>query len=84
MSSLLRAGVARAITTPPVGITHGNWGAQTHTRAEGVDLDLWATALVLEQGGTQVAISQVFCRGSLTSARVLSRRLIAGDGSLVV
>jgi hypothetical protein len=59
MSPSLRAGVARAITTPPVGITHGNWGAQTHTRAEGVDLDLWATALVLEQGATQVAIVDI-------------------------
>jgi hypothetical protein len=59
MSALLRAGVARAITTPPVGIAHGNWGAQTHTRAEGVDLALWATALVLAQGDTQVAIIDV-------------------------
>jgi hypothetical protein len=52
----LQAGVARAVTTPPVGITHAHWGAQTHTRAEGVDLDLWATALVLANGDTQVAI----------------------------
>src|SRR5215510_736715 len=59
MSALLRAGVARAIITPPVGITHGNWGAQTHTRAEGVDLDLWATALVVAQEDTQVAIVDV-------------------------
>lgn len=56
MSPRLRAGVARAVTTPPVGITHAHWGAQTHTRAEGVDLDLWATALVLADGEIEVAI----------------------------
>src|SRR5262245_40830009 len=56
MPPQLRAGVARAITTPPVGITHAHWGAQTHTRAEGVDLDLWATALVLADGETEVAV----------------------------
>ena len=56
MAPRLRAGAARAVTTPPVGITHAHWGAQTHTRAEGVDLDLWATALVLGDDHTQVAI----------------------------
>ena len=56
MAPQLRAGVARAVTTPPVGITHARWGAQTHTRAEVVDLDLWATALVLANGATEVAI----------------------------
>ncbi len=56
MAPQLRAGVARAVTTPPVGITHASWGAQTHTRAEGVDLELWATALVLAEGETEVAI----------------------------
>jgi hypothetical protein len=56
MPPQLRAGVARAVTTPPVGITHAHWGAQTHTRAEGVDLDLWATALVVSDGQTEAAI----------------------------
>jgi len=56
MAAQLQAGVARAVITPPVGITHAHWGAQTHTRAEGVDLDLWATALALSDGQTQVAI----------------------------
>jgi neutral ceramidase len=59
MAPRLQAGVARAVTTPPVGITHASWGAQTHTRAEGVDLDLWATALVLSDGQTEAAIVDV-------------------------
>lgn len=56
MPRRLMAGVSRAITTPPVGIAHPFWGAQTHTRAEGVDLELWTTALVLSDGDTTVAI----------------------------
>ena len=56
MAPQLRAGVARAVTTPPVGITHANWGAQTHRRAEGIDLELWTTVLVLAEGATEVAI----------------------------
>ena len=56
MAPTLKAAVGRAVITPPVGITHAHWGAQTHTRAEGVDLDLWATALVVANGDTQVAI----------------------------
>ena len=56
MPSQLKAATARAVITPPVGIAHGNWGAQTHTRAEGIALDLWATVLVVANEQTQVAI----------------------------
>jgi len=59
MAPQLQAAAARAVVTPPVGITHGHWGAQTHTRAVGVDLDLWATALVVSDGQTQIAIVDV-------------------------
>ena len=44
----MRAGVGRAIITPPIGIEHAGWGAQVHHRAEGVHLDLWVTVLVVE------------------------------------
>ena len=43
----LRAGVGRIDITPPVGIAHGGWGAQVHQRAEGVDMPLLCTALVV-------------------------------------
>jgi neutral ceramidase len=62
MTPRLRAGVGRAVITPPVGIAHAGWGAQTHQRAEGVDLDLLATVLVLDDGDVQAAIADVeFC-----------------------
>jgi hypothetical protein len=40
MVPALRAGVGRAVITPPVGIAHAGWGVQTHQRAEGIDMDL--------------------------------------------
>jgi hypothetical protein len=57
----LRAGVARTLITPPVGIAHAGWGAQMHQRAEGVDLDLFATVLVVAGGAIQAAIVDVDC-----------------------
>src|SRR5687768_9721743 len=50
----LQVGIARADITPPVGITPVIWGAQLHTRAEGVDMPLYATALALRETETDV------------------------------
>ena len=50
MSTTLLAGAARADITPPIGIAHANWGAQTHERAAGIDLPLTVTALALGDG----------------------------------
>jgi hypothetical protein len=55
-SSTLLAGVARRCTNPPPNIAHGGWGAQKHEQAEGIDLDLWATALALSDGQTTTVI----------------------------
>jgi hypothetical protein len=51
----LHAGVARVDITPPVGIAHANWGAASHSRAEGIDLPLWATVLALRDAETGTA-----------------------------
>lgn len=59
MPRQLRAGVARADITPPHGIAHAGWGAQTHQRAAGVDLPLWATALALSDGVETVVIVDI-------------------------
>jgi hypothetical protein len=62
MALRLRAGVARTVITPPLGIAHAGWGAQTHQRAEGVDLDLLATVLVVAGGQCEAALVDVeFC-----------------------
>ncbi len=50
MSTTLLAGIARADITPPVGIAHANWGAQTHERAAGIDLPLTVTVLAIGDG----------------------------------
>ena len=56
MPTRLHAATARCDITPPVGIAHMNWGAQTHQRAEGVDLPLWCTALALSDGDTYAVV----------------------------
>ena len=59
MTHQLSAGVARIDITPPQGIAHAGWGAQTHQRATGVDLPLWATALALSDGVQTVVIVDI-------------------------
>lgn len=59
MSENLRGGVARANINPPVGILHANWGAQTHEMAYGIDMDLTATAVVLSDQKTEIALIAV-------------------------
>ena len=56
--SQFQAGVARADITPPIGSAHGNWSAQVHERAEGIDLALWCTALAASDGSTEVIIAE--------------------------
>jgi len=43
-----RIGIARRDITPPVGIRHRNWGAQTHDVAEGVHRPLTATVMTFQ------------------------------------
>ena len=52
----LLAGTGRRSTNPPPNIAHGGWGAQKHEQAEGIDMDLWVTALALAEGATKVLI----------------------------
>ncbi len=53
---LLRAGTGRRCTNPPPNIAHGGWGAQKHEQAEGIDMDLWTTALALSDGATSALL----------------------------
>lgn len=52
----LQAGIARACINPPLDIPNGMWVAQKHVRAEGLDMNLYATALVLADGDLRVAL----------------------------
>ncbi|HLN13804.1 MAG TPA: neutral/alkaline non-lysosomal ceramidase N-terminal domain-containing protein, partial [bacterium] len=51
-----RAGVGRATITPPLNVPHAGWGAQTHVYPEGIETDLWATVLVVDDGRERAAI----------------------------
>lgn len=48
--STLQVGVGRADITPPVGIAHAGWGAQSHERAAGVDHEMVVVALWVSDG----------------------------------
>lgn len=50
-----RAGVGRVDITPPLTAPHANWGAQVHILPDGVETNLWATALVVDDGTTRAA-----------------------------
>src|SRR6516225_11097120 len=52
----LLAGTGRRCTNPPPNIAHGGWGAQKHEQAEGIDMDLWVTALALSDRVTTVVL----------------------------
>lgn len=58
-TATLMAGTGRRCTNPPPNIAHGGWGAQKHEQAEGIDMDLWATALALSDGTTTAIILDV-------------------------
>lgn len=51
----LRAGAAKAIITPPIGHRMGQWGLR-QGRSRGVYRHLYARALVLDDGETQLAM----------------------------
>lgn len=58
-ASVFLAGTGRRCTNPPPNIAHGGWGAQKHEQAEGIDLDLWTTALAVSDGKSTAIILDV-------------------------
>jgi hypothetical protein len=58
-TDLLLAGTGRRCTNPPPNIAHGGWGAQKHEQAEGIDMDLWATALALSDRRTTAVLLDI-------------------------
>lgn len=59
MTPTILAGVAKVDITPPVGIAHGGWGAQSHERAVGIDMPLTVTALALRSGDQTTVIIDI-------------------------
>src|SRR5438445_3181662 len=52
----LLAGAGRRCINPQPNIAHGGWGAQRHEQAEGIDMDLWVTALALADDANKCII----------------------------
>jgi hypothetical protein len=53
------AGIGRACMTPPMSAPHASWGAQVHVLPDGVDLDLFATVLVVDDGVERAAFCEL-------------------------
>jgi hypothetical protein len=58
-TTTLLAGTGRRCSNPPPHIAHGGWGAQKHEQAEGIDMDLWVTALALTDGTSPAVLLDV-------------------------
>ena len=56
---MLNAGVGRVDITPPTGVAHAGWGAQTHQVSVGNDMALLVTAVVVENNDIELAIVDV-------------------------
>jgi hypothetical protein len=55
----LLVGTGRRCINPSANIAHGGWGAQKHEQAEGIDMDLWASALALADNQTKAVILDI-------------------------
>ncbi len=59
---MLAAGTGRTDITPPIGIAHAGWGAQSHEGAEGIDMPLTIRQVVelIRPDGAVVLLLGVF------------------------
>ena len=55
----MNAGVGRVDITPPVGVAHAGWGAQTHQVSVGNDMPLLVSAIVVSKDDLDLAIVDV-------------------------
>ena len=56
---MLDAGAGRVDISPPAGVAHAGWGAQTHQISIGNDMPLFVTALVVTNDDVELAIVDV-------------------------
>lgn len=56
---MLDAGAGRVDISPPAGVAHAGWGAQTHQVSLGNDMPLFVTALVVTNDDVELAIVDV-------------------------
>ena len=80
LSPILLAATGRRCINPPPNIAHGGWGAQKHEQAEGIDMDLWATALALADGTTTALILDIDIQ-ILTNERADQIRAAVSDAT---
>lgn len=54
-----QAGFGRISITPPMSVPHASWGAQLHVLPDGIDRDLYATVLVVDDGNERAAYCEL-------------------------
>ena len=79
---MLNAGVGRVDISPPVGVAHAGWGAQTHQVSLGNDMPLLATALVVANGDVELAIIDVDIAIFTTQQDQDIRQLISDESGI--
>ncbi|MGQ0551332.1 MAG: hypothetical protein ACT4PY_16855 [Armatimonadota bacterium] len=78
----LEVGVGRACINPPLDIPNGMWVAQRHVRAEGLDMDLFATVLYLKDGDHRAALIDLdLC--FLQNAQAAAIRKMVGEAARI-
>ena len=71
-------GAARMVVTPPLGVSLA--GSYNDRRADGLHDDIYARAVVIDDGATQAAIVSVDVLGVSRATCVGARRLIVRSG----
>ena len=59
MMKYIISGTSKVDITPPIGITHANWGAQTHQISTNNDMPLYVNAVYFQNEKTEIIIVDI-------------------------
>lgn len=78
----MEIGAAKRLINPQPGVPHQNWGAQTHTRAEGLEADFYTRVCIFRQDKVLGIIVDIdACQFSVEQSDVLRTRVALATGT---